>query len=282
MTNAADKVAICNIALLSVGQSFIVSLTENSVWSNKLNSIFEKVVEELLADDWYFNRKRVLLSDLTLVYKLTVDTAPAAAAFAVGATLTGATSLKTCAVLEVLSNTVYLVTEPSGDFTDGEVIGDGTNSVNCATGYPEISEVLACGTWDYGYKLPTDQLFIRGVGDADYDKIKYPYSQEGRILLTNQTDDYLFYNKWIGYTGSAAVSDVTLMPLWFHRLISAKLAYILATSITDNMRYRQKAEVEWDRAYLFAKEQNGLSAYSEYEQSNNDWAEGAGRIIGTI
>lgn len=279
MTNAADKVAICNIGLLSVGQSFIATLTENTVWANKLNSIFEKVVEELLADDWYFNRKRVLLSDLTAVWKLTVDTAPTAAAFDVGDTLTGATSAVTCTVLERLSDTVYLVTEPSGDFTDGEIIGDGTNSVNCATGYPEVSETLAHGEYDYGYKMPTDQLFIRGVGDVDYDKIKYPYTPEGQIILTNQTDDYWHYNRWIGYAGSATVSDVTLMPLWFQRLISARLAYILSPNITENMRKTPKAEADWDRAYLLAKEQNGFAMYSEYEESNDDWAEGAGRII---
>jgi len=75
----------------------------------------------------------------TLYHDLTVDTAPTAAAFEVGATLTGATSGVTCDVVKKVSDTYYIVTEPSGTFTDGEVISDGTNSVDCATGYPVVA-----------------------------------------------------------------------------------------------------------------------------------------------
>jgi hypothetical protein len=80
----------------------------------------------------------------------------------------------------------------------------------------------------------------------------------------------------------SGVSDVSLMPNWFHRLISARLAHIMAPNVTQNMRYRQKAEIEWDRAYLFAREKNGAEAYFEYEEGNRDWTDGANDLLDTI
>jgi len=276
MSNATEKTAIGNIGFLSVGNEQLNDLTDTTdPKANKMRPIFESVVKELLSDDWHFSRRRTLLSNLTAVNKLTLDTAPSPAVFKVGATLTGATSEVTCTVLERMSDTVYLVTEPSGDFTDGEVIGDGTNTIDCDTNYPDIDETLAHGSYDYGYLIPTDLLFIRGIKDKDYDKTWYPYTKEGKILLANRTNDYLHYNKWIGEDESTTVSDVTLMPHWFHRLISARLAYILSPNVTQNQRREAKAEIEYEMAYNTAKEQNGMEIYREHDQGNLDWANGS-------
>lgn len=276
MSNSTKKTAIANIGMLAIGQKEITALTDTTdPMAIKLNAIFESVVEELLGHDWHFNRKRVLLSDMTKVNKLTLDASPTPAAFSPGATLTGVTSTNTCTVLEQLSSTVYLVTEPSGDFTDGEVIGDGTNSRNTASGYPKITDDLDHAQYPYGYVLPTDQVYVRGVGDVDFDEIKYPHVREGSILFTDRTDDYFHYNKYIGEAGSLTVTDVTAMPLWFHRLISARLAYLLSPNVTENTRIRPKAELDLRAAWLNAREKNGEEAYSEYEQGNTDWADGA-------
>jgi hypothetical protein len=70
---------------------------------------------------------------------LTLDVAPAPADFAAGATLTGATSLKTCVVVVKLTPTTYIVKSRTGAFTDGEIISDGTNSRDCAAGFPTIT-----------------------------------------------------------------------------------------------------------------------------------------------
>lgn len=138
----------------------------------------------------------------------------------------------------------------------------------------------AFGTWDYQYSIPADCLYIRGLGDVDYDKIKYPFVREGQYILTNQTEAYLHYNQFL--QDDSGVSNVSLMPVWFHRLISARLAHVMAPNITENMRHRQKAEIEWDRAYLFAREKNGEEAYYEYEEGNRDWADGANNLLDTI
>jgi len=282
MSNTTEKLAIANKTLLSVGNSVITSLTvasTNTPEGNKLGGIFEEVVKELLGDDWVFSRKRVGLEDLTQVYKLVVDTAPSPAAFTIGKILTGATSLKTCTIIDRLNSMTYLVTEPSGDFTDGEVLSDGTNSVNCAAGYPTVDEGLDLGEWYYGFVMPTEQLYIRGLGDADYDKAKYPYHREGKIILTNIYDAYWHYNRWIGENESASVSDVTVMPIWFHRLISARLAYILSPNITQNQHRESKVEIELATAWLDAREHNGSETYYENEQGNIDWRDGANNAL---
>jgi hypothetical protein len=70
-------------------------------------------------------------------YILTLDSAPTGT-WSVGDTLTGASSLVTCEIVTVTSTTVYVVTEPSGEFTDGEVISNGTYSRDCAANYPTV------------------------------------------------------------------------------------------------------------------------------------------------
>ena len=230
-----------------------------------------------MADDWYFNRKRILLSKMTQVYKLTVDTAPTVAAFARGATITGASSAVTCTVVDPLSDTVYLVTEPSDDWTDGEVLSDGTNSVDCASDYPESTEDLNMDQYQYGFRRPTDCLFIRGIFSDDYDKARFPHKMEGDIIYSYYNSDcYFKYNKYL--TASEGVSDVTLMPLWFHRLISAKLAYMLSANITENQKIRSKAELDFRDAYLEAKEKNGAEEGAVDWSGNNDWRDGANNI----
>ena len=282
MSNATEKVAISNIGLLAVGQNFITDAEfagTTSPTANKVKALFEQVVKELLNEDWFFNRYR---ATLVRVYELTVDTVPTPAAWAAGATLTGATSAVTATVLEKISNTVYLISEPSGDWTDGEVISDNasvSNSVNCATGYPlSDDDVNEFGTYDYRYSLPSDFLYTRGLSDYDFDKIKYKSEREGAYLLTNQTEAYLLYNRWLGENGSTTVSDVTKMPVWFHRLISARLAVIFSPNITENARIQPKAEKEWKEAYLYAKEKNGEEADNEHE-GNLDWSNGANNEI---
>ena len=89
MSNASEKSAIASIASLSMGGAAITDLTATTKPNvNKISSIFEEVVKELLGDDWVFSRKRVNVEDLTQINKLTVDTAPSPAAFVIGKTLT--------------------------------------------------------------------------------------------------------------------------------------------------------------------------------------------------
>ena len=279
MSNATDKIAIVNHAYVTIGHSTVESLTPlSTVDADVALVVLESVIKELMADDWYFNRKRILLSDMTQIYKLTVDTAPSPAAFARGATITGASSSVTCTVVDVLSDTVYLVTEPSGDFTDGEVLGDGTNTVDCAADYPQAEEDLNIDQYQYGFLKPTDCLYIRGIFDIYSDRVKLPHKTEGDIIYSHYNDNcYFQYNKYL--TASADVSDVTLTPLWFHRLCSARIAYMLSANRTENQKIRAKAELDYDTAYLEAKEKNGSEEGAKDWSGHNNWAEGANREL---
>lgn len=284
MSNATDKLSIANATLMMLGHKTISSLTPGATpEADKILNVFEGIVKELMADDWYFNRKRILLEDMTQINKLTVDTAPSADAFARGETITGVTSGVTCTVVDALSSTVYLVTEPSGDFTDGEVLRNGTiavpnDTVDCAAGYPQVTDSLDMDQYQFGFKKPTDCLFIGGIFDTDYDKAKYPHKTEGDIIYSYYDSDcYFKYNKYL--TASADVSDVTLTPLWFHRLISARLAYMMSANITENQKVRAKAEIDYDNAYLEAKEKNGSEEGAIDYGGHNDWRDGANREI---
>ncbi|MCK5611570.1 hypothetical protein KAR91_57395 [Candidatus Pacearchaeota archaeon] len=278
MSNATEKTAIANIGLFMVGESAITSITATKPDAVKINTIFESVVRELLAEDWYFSRKRVKFEDLVQVFKLTIDAAPTPAAWVVGGTITGGTSGFACTVVEVLSDTVYLVTEPTGTWTDGEILSDGTNSRDTGTGFPQDTDGLNHGKWQYGFKRPTDILWLLKTSGIDSDRVNFPYYPEGSVIYTNQLDAYIRYNKWIGYQGSATVSDVTQMRVWFHRLISARIAYILAPNVTENQRREQKIEIELNEAYLHAREKNGDESWYE-DENNNDWAYGADNVL---
>ena len=71
---------------------------------------------------------------------LTIDVAPAPAEWAPGATLTGVSSGKTATVVAKLTGTTYVIKNINvANFTDGEVITDGTNSRDCGAGFPTLA-----------------------------------------------------------------------------------------------------------------------------------------------
>lgn len=274
MSNASEKLIIVNTAFYSIGHKRISALDNTTPEGVKTSEIIEQIIKELMADDWYFNRHSVLLTDMTQIYKLTVDTAPSPAAWSRGATITGAGSSVTCEVVDVLSDTVYLVTEPSGTWTNGEILSDGTNSVDCAVDYPQDTEDIDIDQYQYGFAEPDDCLHIRGTFSILHDKAKLRHKMFKNIVLSHYKDDVNFkYNYY--RQASADVSDVTGIKMWFHRLISAKLAWMLSANITENQKIRAKAEIDYQDAYLEAKEKNGSEEGAIDWSGHNDWAEGA-------
>lgn len=197
---ANNEVMIANVALLSLGQEMITSLTQNDENARRVNAIFNQVVEELEANDWFFNRAEVR-----------------------------------------------------------RITKDGTDP--------------SYGKFDYRFEIPSEVLFIRGVCDQYSEDIRYEFERVGQYIHSNQSPIYLLYNERVIRSNSKP--DISKMPLWFHRLISARIAYIIAPNMTENQRIRQKAELEWQAAYLSAREHNGEDSYVECEQGNNNWRYGA-------
>ena len=95
---------------------------------------------------------------------LTIDDAPAPADFAAGAILTGGASEETCVVVAKLTSTTYIVKSRSGAFTDGEIISDGTNSVNCGAGYPTFAAAAAP---EHEVRKITDYVSLTGTFTVD-------------------------------------------------------------------------------------------------------------------
>lgn len=104
-------------------------------------------------------------SDSYIMYSgqlLTLDTAATPADFAVGATITGASSGTSAKIGAKLTSLTYTIIKPTGSFTDGETLSDGTNSADQGTGYPTLGYNVVNGALeaseDAGFRLWTVQL----------------------------------------------------------------------------------------------------------------------------
>jgi hypothetical protein len=116
---------------------------------------------------------------------MTLDTTPAPTAFAAAATVTGVTSTKSCTVVEKLTATTYTVEHRDGLFTAGEVVGDGTNSIDLAAGYPTFAE----NSDDTTFLAKTNVMEINTYGawrNADQD-------EPSRWMLDYQTGHTTIY-----------------------------------------------------------------------------------------
>lgn len=112
-------------------------------------------------------------ADIYYIYTgqlMTLDTAATPADFAVGATVTGASSGVSCKIGAKLTSLTYTIIKPTGSFTDGETLSDGTNSANQGTGYPTVGVNASNGSLeaseDTGFRLWTIQLTGVYLGDV--------------------------------------------------------------------------------------------------------------------
>jgi hypothetical protein len=181
-----DRLGAAQITLAA--QTNVEALAAFRHWTTTLNALVRSY-------QWPFLTDRATLIQIET---LTLDSSPAPAAFSAGATLTGGTSGTTATVLEVTSTTVYVVAYTSGDWTDGEVISDGTNSLDCATGYPTTAVTTPTYKWTYQYELPTDFGRLIDVYEDDgTDLIDDRWTREGNRILTDYTTCNIRYVKLI-------------------------------------------------------------------------------------
>jgi|GEM_PF-1340892 len=109
------------------------------------------------------------ISDGTEV--LTLDVAPATA-WAVGATITGATSTKTCVIVAKITDLTYQISNRSGTFTLGEVLSDGTYAADQGAAHPTVT-TLGVTTGTMTWTAPTDEIpsYMYGVCGFWYELI---------------------------------------------------------------------------------------------------------------
>jgi hypothetical protein len=74
---------------------------------------------------------------------LTLDVAPANPYWSVGNTITGASSGKSCVILEVLTNLTYAVKLRNGNFTAGEILSNGTTTADQGGAHPTVTTTIA-------------------------------------------------------------------------------------------------------------------------------------------
>lgn len=89
---------------------------------------------------------------------LTLDVAPSTA-WSVGDTITGASSTKTCIVVEKLTDYTYVVNKRTGTFTLGEILSNGTYTADQGAAYPtfkdyELDDLQKTTVYDMGKFYP--------------------------------------------------------------------------------------------------------------------------------
>ncbi len=106
--------------------------------------------------------------DLYTTELMTLNVAPTTP-WAVGDTITGATSTKTCVIVEVLSTTTFNVKDRSGTFTLGEILSNGTTTADQGLLFPTFA-------WNNYTTLPSDIGIIfdlRQMTTSPYSKLTY-------------------------------------------------------------------------------------------------------------
>ena len=116
-------------------------------------------IVEVLSTTTYIVKNRTgaftLNEVLTNSELLTLDVAPANPYWVAGNTITGASSGKTCVILEVLTNLTYLVKLRNGNFTAGEILSNGTTTADQGGAHPTVTTTI---TADQGAANPTVAL----------------------------------------------------------------------------------------------------------------------------
>jgi hypothetical protein len=252
-----DRIGAAQISLAV--QTSVEALSSFRHWSTTLNSLIRSF-------EWPFLTAR---SELVQIQTMTLDDSPAPAAFVAGATLTGATSGTTATVLSVTSTTVYVIAYLDGDFTDGEVVSDGTNSLDCATGYPTVAVTTPTFEWDYQYELPTDFLRLISVYEDDgTDAVDDRWVREGNRILTNYATCNIRYVKTV-----TDPSDFD--PLFAEVLLlrmALKLIPALAGSLTKTDRDQIQKELQTieTKARTICSQENNQTGRNDYNLARYD------------
>jgi hypothetical protein len=259
---ATTQLEIVNLALILVGAKRLGSLSDDRKSVEIANDIYTDARNEMFAlpYDWRFATTR---AELTTLYRMTLDAAPASA-WSAGDTITGVTSGETSVIVSVESTTSYLIDTLSDDYTDGENLTNGTGEYTGATGYPDVDELEPICGYDHQYALPSDCLRIIGMVDEDGDEVEYEYTRELLmdaattpneidILATDQSSD--IFIKYIRVREHTTIN----WPPWFIRLVALNLALYLCVPLKQDKLKENQLMVMFRDALKKAVEANGLT-----------------------
>jgi hypothetical protein len=233
---AADSTTICNLALNRMGQPTIDSISGTDVLSEKCNLIYTQMLEELLVEGpelgWKFARRRYncVLDDavtITAFTDLVTDTTT---------TVTAAHTLVAGDNVEIAGTTNYdgvytvvsIVAGVSFVITKAYVADDATGTARWTS-----------EDYEYRYAMPTSLRIINmRVGGLDVSD----WRREGVYLLTNQEDTS------VDLTYVQSVTDTTLFPPQFTRVLVLKIAIQLHYNLTQDLNAIQALHFDLEKA----------------------------------
>jgi hypothetical protein len=250
------ELQIANASLGRIGAKQITNFdTDTSVPAQQCRLHYDQTRDALLRSfEWPFASGR---DELTKLYTLTVDSAPTPAAWVAGATLTGATSTETCIVKAKISNTVYTVYALSGDFTLGEVVSDGTNSIDCDSTHPTFVEITPDFEYAHQYQLPSDYLRLIEIYD-DADKFQI----EGDVILSDNSTVKIKYVKQI--------EDTTKFEPLFTEILVLQLAMKLLPALGGTNTGSLKADL-WNELQPLISRCRTISKQEGNYSGSSDW-----------
>ncbi len=166
----------------------------------------QEMKEHLYQDSGAFIDNLTMIQSIVpasygITYELmTLDVAPATA-WAVGDTLTGQTSTKTCVIVTIITTKTYIVKNRSGAFTLGEIISNGTVTADQGVAYP---------TFATGYTILgayADVLGYSAVVILDSGTNVATGTVDAKI---QESDDHVTWTDWNLLTGGAFTQVTTV------------------------------------------------------------------------
>lgn len=134
-------------------------------------STAESFISVADAVTYHTNRGNTSWNDV--VELMTLDVAPGGAGWAIGDTITGATSAKTCVIVQRITSLTYYVNQRSGTFTLGEILSNGTATADQGAANPTFAASDAI----------REQCLRKAT---EYMEQVYRYRWQGERVLTTQ------------------------------------------------------------------------------------------------
>jgi hypothetical protein len=258
---ATTETAICNLALQKMGQLPITSIdSATDILSIKCHNIFDQCRDELLISGprqgWKFAKMTYHDIDVNS-YSITAF----ALATATTTTVTATHGLVAGDMVTIDGTTNY----------DGEYK---VESVSTTVSFVITKTFVATETgtaywtsddYEYRYAIPTCKkvISVRSGGIDLTDWVR-----QGDWILTNQESSE------VDMTIIKAITDVTLFPDWFVRVLSLKLAIELTYNLTQDLKsiqlLGQELDLAMDKAVAMDESEKYVKEYS------TDWVD-AGR-----
>jgi hypothetical protein len=199
------------------------------------NAILQKMalLEQSLYNMEFHWRCLETHTDIYTGELMTLNVAPATP-WAVGDTITGVTSTKTCVITSILSTTTYLVKDRSGTFTLGEVLTNGTTTADQGVLYPTFA--------DSSYNLvPADigtVYTVRQMSNSPYDKVRYIQPHKFHEIIPQPTiyaSNRPRYYTWFGgkFWWYPIPDDTYTMTLFYYKRPAALKTYAVGTAVVS-------------------------------------------------